>query len=390
MVKCERLDHFGRGICYLDKKIVFVRDLLPAEEAEVKIIKTKKKFSEGEVLFIKKKSPDRVFPKCPYNNCGCQLKHMDYKGQLAFKENKVKDILKRYADIDCTVNKIISSDHIYGYRNKVTLKVKNGVLGFYLMRTNDIIEIKECALVSPLMNKIIGILNTMDLSDVSEVVIKEFDGIMVFIKGNADTKLLESAVQSIYVNDKLIYGKEFIETSIDNLTFKVSPVSFFQVNKYMISKLYEIALKYVGNDYDKKILDLYCGTGTITLLLSKYFKEVIGVEINKESIKCANINKKINGIDNVQFICADASEIVESLDADIVVVDPPRSGLTNKAIKDILRIGAEKIIYISCDPMTLARDLKVLSKKYEVREVTPVDMFPNTYHVESVTLLERK
>ena len=387
-LKCERLDHFGKGICYNNGKIVFVKNLLPEEEAEIKITVTKKNYAEGKIMTLKKQSPDRIIPKCPYENCGCSLKHLNYKKQLIFKEEKVKDIIKRYTNINTKINHIVSCPKQNNYRNKITLK-SNGKLGYHKEKSNDIIPITKCELVSSNVNKIITILNTLDLSKVKEIVIKELDEIMLSITGTLDITPLKTIVNSIYINNKLVYGSEFIETNILETKFKILPNSFFQVNKYMTSKLYETVLKYAGKNKNQKVLDLYCGTGTMTILLSKHFKEVIGIEINKESIKCANINKEINDIKNVKFICEDASKL-KDLKADIIIVDPPRSGLTNEGIKDILNINPTKIIYVSCDPMTLARDLKKLNDKYEIKEITPVDMFPNTYHVETVTLLEKK
>lgn len=388
-VKCLRLDHFGRGIAYIDKKIVFVNNLLPTEEALIEITGNKKKYSVGKIVSLEKESLDRVIPKCPYLNCGCALKHLKYEKQLLYKEEKVRDIIKRYACVDTKINKIIPSKSIYNYRNKITLKV-DGFLGYYGNGTNNIITIDKCFLASEKMNEIIEKLNTMDLSKVHEITIKEFDGIMLIIKGYLDIEPLKDLVDTIYMNDKLLYGDKYVKTKINDLTFNVSKDSFFQVNIYMVEKLYDKALEYLQNDKDKKVLDLYCGTGTITLLLSKYFKEVIGVEINREAIECANLNKEINGVDNVSFICGDVSKIINDLKADIIVVDPPRSGLSKEGINDIIKIGPEKMVYISCDPMTLARDLNILSGEYDIKEITPVDMFPNTYHVETITLLEKK
>ncbi|MBR3362735.1 MAG: class I SAM-dependent RNA methyltransferase [Bacilli bacterium] len=386
-LKCERLDHFGKGICYHNGKIVFVKNLLPEEEAEIKIIVNKKNYSEGKIINLTKQSPNRIIPKCPYENCGCNLKHLKYEKQLIFKEEKVKDIIKRYTKTNTKINHIVPCPKQNNYRNKITLK-SNGKLGYHKEKSNDIISITKCELVSSNVNKIITILNTLDLSKVKEIVMKEFDEIMLSITGTIDIEPLKNIVNSIYVNNKLVHGNEFIETNILETKFKILPNSFFQVNKHMISKLYEIVLNYAGKNKNQKVLDLYCGTGTMTLLLSKYFKEVTGIEINEESIKCANINKELNNIKNVKFICEDASKL-KDLKADIIIVDPPRSGLTNEGIKDILNINPTKIIYVSCDPMTLARDLKTLNEKYEIKEITPVDMFPNTYHVECVCLLER-
>lgn len=388
-VKCDRLDDMGNGIAFIDDKITFVNNFLPGEEADVEIKVNKKKFAKGEVINLICESNGRVKPKCPYLNCGCHLKHLNYEKQLEFKENKVKNILKRYANIVPKINKIIPSDNLSGYRNKITLKV-NGYVGYHENESNNIITISRCELASEKMNEIIKILNSMDLSKVNQITIKEFDGIMLVIDGKLDIKPLEPLASSIYMNDILVYGDEYIETKINDLKFKVSKNSFFQINNKVMEKLYDLAISYCGDNYNKKVLDLYCGVGTITLLLSKHFKEVIGIEINSEAIKCANINKEINNISNINFICGDASLETKKMDADIIVVDPPRKGLTSYGIDDILRIGPERLVYISCDPMTLARDLNILKEFYDVMEVTPVDMFPNTYHVETVTLLIKK
>ena len=388
-VKCDRLDHFGRGICFIDGKIVFVNNLLPDEEAYIEIIKNKSKYSVGKIISLESMSKDRTIPNCPYMNCGCALKHLKYEKQLEFKEKKVFDIIKRYGKINPKINKIISSEKIYNYRNKVTLKVNGGV-GYFENDTNNIIKIDKCFLVSDRVNKIINVLNSLDLSEVNDIIIKDFDEVMIIVNGKLDIKPLFPLADSIYVDNKLLYGGEFVHSKIKDLTFNISKDSFFQVNSGMIEKLYDIAIGYLGHDKNKKVLDLYCGTGTIALLLSKYFKEVIGVEINKEAIHCANLNKKTNNIDNVNFICGDVSLLAKDLAADYIVVDPPRSGLSKEGVLDILKITPEKIVYISCDPMTLARDLRILSTNYDVKEITPVDMFPNTYHVECVCLLERR
>ena len=390
LVKCVRLDDYGRGIAYIDEKIVFVPNLLPLEEADIKIILSKKKYAVGEILSLEKQSPYRVKSKCPFLNCGCGLKHLKYEKQLEYKRQKVVNIMKKYVKSDFKINEIVPSNKIFGYRNKVTLKV-NEKLGFHENNSNKVICIDRCDLVSEKVNEIIKVLNGMDLSNVREVVIKEFDGFMVIIDGFLrDISLLKPLVSSIYVNDKLVYGDEFIKTEINGLLFNVSKDSFFQVNSSTVKKLYDLVIKYCGDDYDKKVLDLYSGTGTISLLLSKYFKSVTGIEINKEAVLCANMNKKLNEIKNVNFICGDASKEIKKLDADIVVVDPPRSGLTEVGIKNILKINPSKIVYVSCDPITLARDLNILKDFYNIEKLTPVDMFPNTYHVECVCLLERK
>ena len=390
LVKCEKLDHFGRGLGHVSGKIIFVPDLLPNEEALVKITVDKKKYMVGEVIRLVKKSNDRIESKCPYKNCGCGLKSLNYLKTLDFKKDKVIDILKRYGKIEGAVKEIISSDNIYGYRNKITLKVQNGKLGYFKNGSNDLIEINRCEIASEKSNEIIKVLKKSDLNKVKEVIIKDFGEVMVIIKGDMDIEKLKSLASSIYINDNLVYGKENIIARLGEFKFYVSKDSFFQVNMDVALKLYNKVLEYLDNSSGKSVLDLYCGTGTISLFLSKHFDKVIGIEINEEAVKCAFLNKDLNNISNVRFICGDVSKEIHHLKADNIVVDPPRSGLTNEGINDILKINPERLVYVSCDPMTLARDLKLLGAKYEVKEVTLFDMFPWTYHVESVCLLVRK
>jgi len=387
-VKCLRLDDKGRGIVKINNKITFVNNLLPEEVGIVKIINNKKNYAEGKLLKLIKESKDRVTPKCPYQNCGCHLKHLDYKKQLEYKQNKEKEILKKFGNLSPKINNIVYDNSINHYRNKITLKVNNKV-GYYTNESHEFLAITRCELVSDKVNELISILNNKDLSNVTQITIKEFKELMIIIKGTMDIANIKNYVDTIYMNDELVQGKPYIETKLKDLTFKISKDSFFQVNKTMTEKLYDIAINYLGKDKNKSVLDLYCGTGTISLLLSQYFKKVIGIEMNKEAIKCANENKKINHIDNVEFICGDASKEIKKLKADKIIVDPPRSGLTKEGINDILKINPETIVYISCDPITLSRDLKILKESYNIEEITPVEMFPNTYHIENVVLLKR-
>ncbi len=388
-VKCLRLDDKGRGIVHINNKITFVNNLLPGEQGIVKIINNKKKYAEAKLINLTKESKDRIKPICPYHNCGCQLKHLNYKKQLEYKQTKVKDIINKFSKLNPKINDIIYDNNINNYRNKITLKVKNKV-GYYTNESHNFLPINRCELVSEKVNELIKILNSQDLSQVKEITIKEFDEIMLIIDGKMDIKNIKYKVDTIYMNDKLIKGSPFIKTKLKDLNLNVSKDSFFQINKNMTEKLYDIAINYLNENKNKTILDLYCGTGTISLLLSKYFKKVIGIEINKEAIECANQNKKQNNITNVEFICGDASKEIKKLKADLIIVDPPRSGLTKEAVEDILKINPEIMVYISCDPITLARDLKILNQKYNIEEVTPVEMFPNTYHIENVVKLKRK
>ena len=390
LVKCEKLDHFGRGLGHILGKIIFVPNLLPNEEALVKIVLDKKKYMVGEIIKLVKKSDDRIVPKCSYENCGCAIKCLNYPKTLEFKKDKVTEILKRYGNLENVIKEIVPSNNIYGYRNKITLKVKGGKIGYFKNGTNELIEINRCEISSEKSNEIIEVLKKCDLSKVCEIIIKDFGEVMIIIKGDMDIEVLKPLTTSIYMNDRLVYGNENIIAQLGDFKFYVSKDSFFQVNTEIALKLYNKVLEYLDNSSGKSILDLYSGTGTISLFLSKHFNEVTDIEINEEAVRCAFLNKELNKISNVKFICGDVSKEIHNLKADNIVVDPPRSGLTIDGINDILKINPERLVYVSCDPMTLARDLKLFGENYEVKEVTLFDMFPWTYHVESVCLLIRK
>lgn len=392
LVRCEKLDDFGRGICRVMGKIMFVPNFLPGEEAYVNIILEKKKFLEGEVIEFVSKSPDRVIGLCPYEKDGCSLKHLKYEKALEYKQNKVKEILKKFAGLEGVVKDIVPASNVWGYRNKVSLKVQ-GKVGYYKNGTHEFAQIDKYYLANEKINKIISILNKEDLSRVTSIIIKAYDEVMVIIDGLMNLDNLKLICDSIYVNNKLVYGKKYVLASILDCKFYIGKDAFFQVNKEMTQKLYSKVLDSLPKDKNKKVLDLYCGTGTIGIFLSKYFKEVIGIEINKDAIDSANMNKVLNEASNINFILGDVSlklEFLKDYKADIIVVDPPRAGLGEKCVSDILKISPEVIVYVSCDPVTLARDLKLMKDNYNVLEITPFDMFPQTYHVENVAVLKRK
>ncbi|MDD6323177.1 MAG: 23S rRNA (uracil(1939)-C(5))-methyltransferase RlmD [Bacilli bacterium] len=385
LVECERLDDLGRGIAYIDGKIVFISNLLPTEEAYVEIIQEKKKYSIGKVIKLVKKSKYRCNDK---NTDYSDLSHLKYENQLEYKEKKLTNIFKKFG-IKIKINPIIKGKNIWNYRNKVTLKVEEKC-GYYKNSSHDFLPINFHPLANKNINKIIDIISKENLSNVKEIIIKSYDESMVIIKGTMNISKLKKQVQSIYVNEKCIYGNNYVQAHIDNLKFLVGPESFFQVNSEVTTKLYNEVLKNINKE-DENILDLYCGAGTISLFLAKKAKRVLGIEINKEAIKCANLNKKLNNIENVDFICGDVSKEIHKIKSktDVIVVDPPRAGLTKEGIDDILKINPPKIIYVSCDPITLARDIALL-KNYEANSSTPFDMFPQTHHVECVSVLHRK
>lgn len=386
IVEIEKLDHFGRGIAKVNNVPIFVENALIDEEVETLITKEKKNYMEGIVSKYLKKSPLRMESKCPYyDKCGgCDLLHLSYDEQLKFKENKVKEIIKKFSGLEC-VKDIVASKQ-FNYRNKITLQV-NKDIGYFKKRTNDIIAIDKCLLVDDKINKIIAELKNVDVSKINKIVIRvtNLESMVVFY-GNITNKI-NLDVDTIIVNNKVIKGNGYIKENINGLNFIISPTSFFQVNNIGMINIYNKVLDYIDGG---NVLDLYCGTGTIGIYVSKKANKVLGIELNKEAVKDALFNKKINNINNIDFISGDVGIILfkNNFKADIVIVDPPRAGLDSNSINNIIKIKPNKIIYVSCDPVTLARDLNILKEHYDVLEITPFDMFSNTYHVECVSLLK--
>lgn len=397
-VKIERLDHQGRGICKVNDKITFVPNALIDEIVQIELIEKKKKYNVGRVINYIKKSNLRVNPICPYYELcgGCDLMHLSYEEQLNYKQDKIKNIFSKYTDIDLTLIKDIVCDKEYNYRNKGTFKV-NDKIGYYRKNSHEIIPIDNCYLVSDKINEILVLLNKYKLKNIREVIIKSSDNeILVIFKGEEIDKefidILKEKVTGIVLFNKeykVIYGKGKIQNNIGEYKFLISPEAFFQVNNNIAKKMYDKVSSYLNNE--NNVLDLYSGTGSIGIYVSKFAKKIISVEINKFASLDALENKKINNISNIDFICDDVANVIDKFsNIDTVIVDPPRSGLDNKTIDYLKKIGSKNIIYVSCDPLTLARDIKFLSDKYEVTEVTPFDMFPNTYHVECVCILNIK
>lgn len=406
--KIDRLDHQGRGITYVNGKIAFVKNTLPGEEVELKIIKENSKLIEAEPIKFIKKSELREESKCPYyEECGgCNLLHLSYEEQLKYKQHKISDILKKYAGIDdLNINEIIPSDKQFYYRDKVTLKVKEKI-GYFKEKTYELIPIEKCMLVNEKINEIIKIINSYDnLSNLSEIVIKSFsesETLLIIYLKDADVnfnllKYLNRFIDNIIVfdnNKKIInkIGKSNIIARLDEKCFKIGAQSFFQININQTLKIYNKIAEYLSKNNNSCVLDLYCGVGSIGLYSSENVKELIGVEIVAEAVENAKCNAELNNVKNARFIVGDTKTILlnSNYKPDVIIVDPPRAGLDKSVIDDIEKMHPNLLIYLSCDPITLARDLKQLSTSYIIEEITPYDMFPNTHHVETLVKLTRK
>lgn len=394
VVNIDKLDHQGRGIAFTDGIITFIPNALIGEKVKIKITKSSKKIREAEVIEFIVKSDKRVESLCKYSECGgCDLMHMEYNDQLKYKEQKIKEIMQKFTHIDINIKDIIPSE--LNYRNKATFQVKENI-GYYKKKTYEVINIDKCLIVDERINKLLDLVKKNNLENIYQIVIRVgYNESMIVFKANGkyhiDLGLFDN-VDNIVVFEnkeyKTIKGKGFIIEEIGKFKYMVSPDSFFQVNSKCVYNLYSKVEEYVKNSI--KLLDLYCGTGTIGIFLSDIATEITGIEINEFAIKDAEINKELNRINNINFICKDVSLLDEVLVADTIVIDPPRSGLDSKVIEFINKVNPKKIVYVSCDPVTLARDLNILSDNYDVLELTPVDMFPYTCHVECVSVLHRK
>ena len=398
MIEITSLDHNGRGIGKLNNKIVFVENTLPGEIVDITILKEKKKYIEARVNNFIKKSEKRIESVCPYfTQCGgCDLLHLNYEDTLKFKEDKIKNIVNRYLDNKIKINNIVPCDSNFYYRNKTTFQVKN-CIGFYKNNTYDIIKTDRCLISSELINNSIDYLNKLDLKYINKITCRSsIDELMIILEAsNTDLDIIpiKEIATSIYIknNNKynLIYGKKYITEKLGNYKYLVSPDSFFQININTCFKLYSKIKEYVKTN--KNVLDLYCGTGSIGIFVSEN-NNVLGIEVNEYAIKDALENAKLNNIKNIDFICGESGKTLNNIKfkPDVIIVDPPRAGLSKEAIDNIFKLSPKELIYVSCDPMTLVRDLNLLNKQYEIIELTPYDMFPNTKHVECLTYMIKK
>lgn len=392
----EKQDHFGQGITKIDGILVFIEKALPGDECIIEITNVKKNFATAKIDKLIEPSIDRVNPNCLYyDNCGgCHIMHQNNNQQLLFKEQKIRELI-RLIDQNIEVYPIIGHNQ-YNYRNKVIFHGDGNKLGFYIEKTNQIVDIDKCIITNAKINDIYNIVNeNLNDSNIKEVMIRitSLDEAMISFKGKVSDKLISDLkdVNTIYINDNLVKGNSYILEDIYSIKFKIYPNSFFQVNYDMMLVLYNLVIDFYKNKNYNKVLDLYCGTGTIGMLISKYVNKAIGVEKESSSIESANLCKEINNITNIEFIEGKVEDKIDLFsDINSIIVDPPRSGLDSNVIKTINKLLPESIVYVSCDPATLARDLKILADKYNIVEVHPVDMFPNTYHVETVCILERK
>lgn len=440
MIEIEDLNIDGDGVGKIEGFTLFVPGTVPGDKAHIKVINLKKGFGYGRLETIIRPSQDRCESQCPVSNqCGgCQLHHINYPAQLSFKKRIVEQAFKRIGKFEgLQVNDTIGMENQYNYRNKAqypigdTLKGET-IAGFYAKRSHRIVPIKSCIIQNQkndeIVQRVLDFMNKFKVPAYNEekhqgyirhIVTrysKANDYIQIIIVTNSkklpnEQQLVESLsaiskVEGILINTntektnvilgkefRVLFGKAHIYDNIGELSYRISPNSFFQINPEQTEKLYNKVLEFASLTGNETIWDIYCGIGTISFFLAKQAKKVYGVEVVKEAIMDADFNAKHNNISNTEFFVGKAEEVIlekfkQGISADIVVLDPPRKGCEPILLETLLEMQPNKIIYVSCDPATLARDAKILAEGgYVVEKVQPVDMFGFSVHVESIILM---
>lgn len=433
----------GEGITKIDGITVFVPGAIKGERIKILIVKVLSSHAFGKILEILEPSKERQEADCvTYKRCGgCNLRHIKYNATLEMKQNAVQSLVNKTLKNKIEVKKTIGMEYPFHYRNKAQYPIginKDGepVIGVFAQRTHEVIPMEKCLIQNPKSEEIakfiLQFIKTNKISVYNEktrkglfrhIVIKvgiKTGQVMCILVVNGRTipnekKLvselisnfptIKAIVKNINMkNTNVILGKEnvnlygngYIEDVLGDYTFKISPLSFYQVNPVQAEKLYNLGVEMAQITEQDTVFDLYCGIGTITLFMSKYAKKVYGIEIVEEAIKAAKENAKINNIDNTEFYAGDVEVVLDDLinnkgvSADIVMFDPPRKGLNKNSINNILKIKPKKLVYISCNPATLIRDLCFFEEQYDINSIIPVDMFPFTSHVECVSVLQLK
>ncbi|MEB6243690.1 23S rRNA (uracil(1939)-C(5))-methyltransferase RlmD [Staphylococcus gallinarum] len=436
------LTHEGHGVVKLDRYPIFIPNALIDETIEYKVIKVKKNFAIGKLLDIKVQSNQRVEPPCVYYyKCGgCQLQHLSYQAQLAMKKEQVINLFHRKANFENTIiHDTIGMETPWRYRNKSQIPVgknedNDAIMGFYRQRSHQIIDMDECLIQDTkhqdVMNHVKQWFNELNVSIYDErkkaglmrhVVIRTGhytgDLMVIFVTNGKKFKQSDIMTQKLieaFPNIKSVkhninnthsnvimgdvshtlYGVDQIEDSLSDITFKISDQSFYQINSTQTEKLYQRAIEYADLQGEETVLDTYCGIGTIGLYMAPKAKHVYGVEVVPEAIEDAKKNATINQFENTTFVCGKAEEVIlkwkaQGIKPDVVMVDPPRKGCDESFLDTLLELNPRRIVYISCNPSTQQRDAQHLATQYELTQITPVDMFPHTTHVETVAQFDR-
>ncbi len=434
------MTHDAKGVCKIDGFPVFVKDALKGEKALIRVVKVNKNFAFGRLVEIKEESPFRKIPICEhFSTCGgCDTMHMSYEMQLSFKRHRVKETLRKIAHVEPQIQRTIGMENPFYYRNKAIIpfeKRKGRVMaGFYKNRTREVVDLKRCHIIPKSFSEIVRYLKghfqnrgisvydeetqdgcvravmlrqslaydeialTLVLAEsrlpykdeLVEGLLKRFPNIVSIVK-NVNAKNAGSLIEG---KSRTIYGKDLLRDRLSGFEYRIAHKSFYQVNPLQTARLYKEAMRLAKPGPEDVVVDAYCGVGTMTLPFAQRAGRVIGIESVKEAVKNAQENADENDIDNVEFLQGDAAEVIQKLEherIDTLIVDPPRKGCEKAFLQAVMAMEIPRIVYVSCNVSTLARDANILSGAgYEVKEAVPVDMFPQTSHIETVMLLEKQ
>lgn len=389
-IKIDRLSYDGKGIGYIDGKVAFVCGALPGEEVSVKVINDKKSFYECELVDVITKSDKRIESACPYFNIcgGCAYMHVSPSDECEMKVGVLEDILKRKSGVEANIKKIISDKDVC-YRNKLSLKVKNFEFGFYKEETHEFVRVDDCLLASDAIRKVFKLKDYLKFREGNILIRSNFnDEVIIKIDTDCEAdidvlKIKESVkLVGIILNNKAIYGEDFFIEKVHNYFYKVNVNSFFQVNLDILGKVIDI----LREDSYGALADLYCGVGTLGIPLKK--DKLYGIEIVPEAVVDATYNAKINKQDNKYML--GSAEVISKINdkIDTIIIDPPRAGINKKTLDFLVNYKSNNLIYMSCNPFTLARDLSVLKDIYDAQDVYYLDMFPRTKHMECLCVLK--
>lgn len=427
----------GAGVARIEGMAVFVKGGIVGEECTVEIEHVGHRAAWAHIAELSKPSPSRLAPDCPhFGQCGgCQTRHMTYETELDFKRQKVADALARIGGLTVEVPPVLGAADTAGYRNKAQFPVGQGSqVGFYRERSHTVVDVASCALQSPSANALAGALRRW----MADYAVPAYDeksrrGLVrhLFVRSNAQGACLAAVVVNgnslpheealvasfraaaptllgVVLNEnrrdtnvilgdgwRTLWGQDYLLDALGGVTFRLSIPAFYQVNHAQTEALYALVADLAALTGRETLLDLYCGTGTIGLTLAGRAKALLGAEIVPQAVEDARENARRNGIQNARFVCADAAQVAAELSekgegVDVAIVDPPRKGLAPQVVDSLLQIAPRRLVYVSCDPATLARDLKTLTRDYALTRVQSVDLFPRTHHVETVCLLEHK
>lgn len=433
----------GEGIAKIDGMTIFIPNAIKGEKVKIKILKVTTSHSFGKILKIIESSQNRVNPDCDtYPKCGgCAMRHINYDITIEMKKNSVRATLKKALGRDIEISDVLKMENPYNYRNKLQYPIGvddagKPVIGVFAERTHKIILTKECKIQDKLSQEIANSIyefvleNNISVYDeknltgsLRHIIIrigKKTNEVMITLvsntrKFNKEKELVEfiskkyPEVKTIVKNinnkntnvilgkeNEILFGDGYIYDYLGNCRFKISPMSFYQVNPVQTEKLYSKAVEYAELTGKETVFDLYCGIGTIGIFASQKVKKLYGIETIPEAIEDAKINAKLNNIENAEFFVGDVEKTLpdfiktNDVKPDVVFVDPPRKGCDKTALETLMKIKPQKIVYVSCNPATLGRDLKILEEDYELKNISLCDMFPFTHHIECVSVLELK